>query len=226
MKMRISILVAVAIIVGACGSDPAPTSAFKNSPDAKATEDTKSGGIYKGVIVGSSGFFAVVLQSGLKEIVLTLDGEKRTLTTTALDSWTSGEPIKNVVFTSGDWSATFSVGGAGIVPSVTLSLAGHTGAQAVIIKELSTAVVRAYEGTYSGSESGTWNFVLQGPVLSGVSRTTSGSGSSTFYGLVNGNDLTLQTPITGSGTISGDSVNGTWQTDTSTSGTWSGKRVL
>jgi hypothetical protein len=226
MKIRFAILAAVALLGVSCGSDPAPASAFKSSPDAKAEEDSKSGGIYKGVIVGSSGFFAVVLQNGLKEIVLTLDGEKRTLTTSTLDSWTSGEPIKNVVFTSDDWSATFSVGGAGIVPSITLSLAGHPNAQAVIIKELSTAVVRAYEGIYSGSESGTWNFVLQGPVLSGVSRTTSGSGSSTFYGLVNGNDLTLQTPVTGSGTISGDSVNGTWQTDTSASGTWSGKRVL
>lgn len=226
MKIGTAILVAVAIVGVSCGSDPAPTSAFKNSPDAKASEDTKSGGIYKGVIVGSSGFFSVVLQNGLKQIVLTLDGEKRTLTTTALDTWTSGEPIKNVVFAADDWSVTFSVGGAGNVPSIALDLAGHPGAQAVIFKELSTAVIRAYEGTYSGSESGTWNFVLQGPVLSGVSRTTSGSGSSTFDGLVYGNALVLNAPITGSGTISGDSVNGTWQTDMSTSGTWSGKRVL
>lgn len=185
-----------------------------------------SGGIYKGVIAGSSGFVAVVLQSGLKEIWLTLDNEKRTLTTSGLDSWVSGEPIKNVVFASGDWSAAFSVGAAGNVPTITLSLAVHPGAQALILKELSTDVVRVYEGTYSGSESGTWNFVLQGPVLSGVSRTTDGSGSSLLYGFVNETSITLQPPIMGSGTISVDNVSGTWQNDASASGTWTGKRVM
>ena len=155
-----------------------------------------------------------------------LDNEKRTLTPSGLDSWVSGQPIKNAVFASGDWSVSFSVGAAGNVPSVQLTLAGHPGAQAVIQKELSTDVVRVYEGTYSGAESGTWNFVLQGPVLSGVSRNTSGSVSSTFFGSLSGNNISLEPPITGSGTISVDNVSGTWQTDTSVSGTWTGKRVM
>lgn len=227
MRLLRTILLLLATAAFSCKSDPTvPTSAFKNSADAKAEENTKSGGIYKGVIAGSSGFVAVVLQSGLKEIRLTLDNEKRTLTSTGLDSWVSGDPIKNVVFTSGDWSATFSVGAAGNVPTITLSLTGHPGAQALIVKELSTHVVRVYEGIYSGAESGTWNFVLQGPVLSGVSRTTDGSNTSLLYGFVNENSITLQPPITGSGTISVDDVSGTWETDTSASGTWTGKRVM
>jgi hypothetical protein len=227
MRLLRTIFLFIAATAISCSSDPsAPTSAFKNSADAKAEENTKSGGIYKGVIAGSSGFVVVVLQSGLKEIRLTLNNEKRTFTSTDLDGWVSGEPIKNAVFIAGDWSVTFSVGAAGNVPSLTLSIPGHPGAQAVIVKELSTDVVRAYEGTYSGTESGTWNFVLQGPVLIGVSRTTDGSGSTLLYGFVNENSITLQPPVTGSGTISIDNVSGTWESDTPASGTWTGKRVL
>lgn len=212
--------------ISCCSDTSAPTSPFKNTPDAKASEDSKSGGIYKGVVVGSSGFVAVILQSGLKEIRVTLDNEQRTLTTTGLTAWVTGQTIKNAVFSSGDWSATFSVGGGGQIPQITLDIAGHVGAKAVLVKEVSTDLVRVYEGTYSGSESGTWNFVVQGPALSGVSRTTSGSGTSTFYGLVFGNDISFQSPLMGSGKFSGDTANGTWQTDTSTSGTWTGKRVM
>src|SRR5262245_36400978 len=81
-----------------CSDDsPAPSSAFSNYPEASSTEDAKSGGIYKGVIAGSTGKVVVVLQKGAKEIRLTMDGESRTLTTTMLSTWTSGSLIKNAV---------------------------------------------------------------------------------------------------------------------------------
>ena len=220
------LLVGVLCAVG-CKDDPAPaTSAFTSHPDALAAENLKSGGIYKGVLVGSSGFLVVVLQSGKKEIRVTVDGESRTLATDGLTSWVSGTLIKPTVFTSGDWSVSFSVGPEGQSPSISLNIAGHAGAEAVILKELSTDQVRIYEGSYSGSETGTWNFVVQGPVLSGVSRNTSDSSTTTFYGLVSEGKITLEPPITGSGTFSVDDVSGTWQTDTSVSGTWTGKRVM
>lgn len=210
-----------------CSSDSTePASSFSGSPDAKASEDARSGGIYKGVIAGSSGHFAVVLQSGLTHIKITLDGESRTLTTTGLASWTTGEPIKNVVFSSGDWQATFSVGAAGNVPSISFSIPGHSDPKVALLKEYSTGQVRLYEGTYTGSSSGTWNFLTQGSALVGVSRSQDGASSLTFYGLVNQNDIILDV-VEGTGTFNGDSVSGTWSdAGAGASGTWTGKRVM
>lgn len=228
--MRIHLLMtlaAFAISALSCSSeDTVPASSFSSSPDAAAAEDSKSGGVYKGVIVGSSGAFAVVLQNGIKRIRVTLDGETRDLTTTSLDSWVSGDPLKTVLFASGDWQAMFSVGAAGNVPSISFAIPGHANPQVAIFKEVSTAQVRTFEGSYSGTSSGTWNFITQGPALTGVSRSTDGGTTLTFYGLVNGNSINLDI-VNGTGTISGDNVSGTW-TDAGGggSGTWTGKRSM
>ncbi|MBL7851647.1 MAG: hypothetical protein JNN04_12150 [Cyclobacteriaceae bacterium] len=228
--MRASYLVLAILSLtlwASCSSDStSPASSFSGSPDAKASEDAKSGGIYKGVIAGSSGYFAVVLQSGLTHIKVTMDGESRTLTTTGLASWVSGEPIKNVVFASGDWQATFSVGAAGNTPSISFSIPGHTDPRVALLKEYSNGQVRLYEGSYTGTSSGTWNFLTQGPALTGVSRSQDGNSSLTFYGFVNENSLTLDV-VEGTGTFSGDNVSGTWSLSGSAdSGTWTGKRVM
>lgn len=226
-KMMFWILTVLSCTVCSCSSDSTePASAFSGGPDASASENAKSGGVYKGVIVGSSGTFAVVLQNGIKRIRVTMDGETRDLTTTALDSWVSGDPLKNVLFEANDWQATFSVGATGNVPSVNFTIPGHTDLQVVLFKELSTAQVRAFEGTYSGTSSGTWNFIVQGPALTGVSRSADGGSSLSFYGLVNGTSITLN-GVSGSGSISGDNVSGSWSDSGSGgSGAWTGKRSM
>ena len=71
--------------------------------------------MYKGAIIGSSGTIKIVLQNGKKEIVLKIDGVTKTLTTTALEGWTSGQEISGATFTSGDW--TVSAWGRSAVPS-------------------------------------------------------------------------------------------------------------
>ncbi len=225
--MRKFLLITLATFVLSCSSDNTqPASSFSGSPDAVAAEDAKSGGIYKGVIVGSSGAFAVVLQNGIKRIRVSLDGETRDLTTASLDSWVSGEPLKNVLFESGDWQAMFSVGATGNVPSISFTIPGHANAEVAIFKEVSTAQVRTFEGSYTGSSSGTWNFIIQGPTLTGVSRSVDGGTTLIFYGLVNGNSISLDV-VNGTGTFSGDNVSGTWtEAGGGGSGTWTGKRSM
>lgn len=230
-SIKISKLGPILILVAAlsaCSSDSAvePVSQYTSSPEAAAGEDTKSGGVYKGVIAGSTGIVKVVLQKGVIEMKITLDGVSKTLTTTALASWTSGEPIKNVLFTIDDWQATFSVAINGANPGVSLTIPGHANAEVVLLKETSKAIVRLFEGAYTGTESGTWNFVVKGAELGGVSKSVDGLNTLLFFGLVNGNVITLDT-IKGSGTISGDNVSGTWEVPGSTSkGAWTGKRVM
>lgn len=215
-------------IASACSSNsvPAPTSSLTTNPEADLAENDKSGGIYKGTIVGSSGVFVVRLQKGVKEIAITLDGVTKKLVPTGLTTWTTGDPIKNAVFALDGWEAVFSVGATGLLPQLTVNIPGHTNAQVVVLKELSTSIIRVYEGTYTGTSAGTWNFVIQGPALIGVSRSTDGSTVQSFEGLVDGTTVTF-TSISGTGSLSGDNASGTWATTSPTaSGSWTGKRIL
>jgi len=215
-------------IGSSCGSDstPAPSSNLPTKPEALAAENNKSGGIYKGAIIGSSGVFVVRLQNSVKSIAITVDGTSKTLTTTSLDSWTSGDLIKNVVFSADGWEATFSVGTTGANPTLVLNIPGHANAVTVIFKELSTSIVRVYEGTYTGTSSGTWNFAIQGPALIGVYLSGDNQTTGTIYGIVDSSTISLDSPP-GTGTLSGDNSSGTWQTTSPTgSGTWTGTRIL
>ena len=225
--VRTILVMILAAAASSCSKDTvAPVSTLPTSPEAQSADDSKSGGVYKGTIVGSSGVLKIVLQKGVKEIQMTISGVSKTLTTTSLDTWTSGEIIRNALFTKDDWQVMFNVGAAGIGASVTMTIPGHASAEAILTKETSKAIVRVFEGTYTGSESGSWNFVIQGGALSGISRSTGGLTTTSFVGLVNGTVITLDS-IQGSGTISGDNASGTWVgSSPDINGTWTGKRIL
>lgn len=210
-----------------CKKDDAePVSLLPTAPEAQSIHDAKSGGVYKGVIVGSSGVIKVILQKGVVEIHMTLDNVSKTLTTTDLDGWTSGEIIRNARFTADDWEILFSVGAEGTGSGANLNIPGHPDAEVIMLKETSKKIVRAFEGTYAGTESGNWNFIIQDAVLAGISRSADGLTMLAFSGLVNESSITLDT-LEGTGTISGDNVTGTWTGSVSGSGgTWTGKRIL
>ena len=83
----------------------------------------------------------------------------------------------------------------------------------------------AYCGTFSGSDSGTWNFMIEGNSLYGSHTGSSGGGVLT--GIVSGNIITLYEDgaQVGAGTRSGDNVSGTWHSASGPdAGTWTGSR--
>ena len=175
-------------------------------PAAQAVNDNKSGGIYKGTIVGSTGSFAIVLQDGQNKITLTLDGSNYTLTTQS--TITSGTAISGANFTGSGMSMTFSVDANGNNPVITsLSIPNHPNAVATVLKETSTTSVMVFEGRYtktSGSSndhcSGTINFVVNGSSFIAsykediISNSTS---AGTFSGTYSGNQInkTLGTTV-------------------------------
>ncbi len=230
---RILYMIAAAMLLlspMSCKKDdatPAPT--FSNTPEALAEHDNKSGGIYKGTFANSSksGQIKINLQGGKKEIVIKFGSETRTLTTTALGSWTSGQIITGAAFTNGNWTITINIPADGSSVDVTPDLAGESIDGGYAAKELSTAVVKVYEGTYAGDDSGKWNFTLQGGLINGV--YAGGSGSDNFSGAVVGTAITIVTTgsVSASGTMSadGNGASGTW-TGSSSSGTWTGSRTL
>ncbi len=82
----------------------------------------------------------------------------------------------------------------------------------------------AYCGTYSGDDSGTWNFVIEGNALYGSHTSPDGDGE-ILTGTITGNVITLfqDGDQVGTGIRDGDNVSGTWN-DGQNSGTWTGSR--
>jgi hypothetical protein len=209
--------------------DPAPSATLPETPEALAEHNDKSGGIYKGAFANAtnSGMLKVVLQGGTKNVVITLNGTTRTLTTTGLDTWTSGDEIVAAVFTSGDWTVTVGIAADGSSFDMSGNLAGQTSFDGTVLKESSTLLVRVYEGTYAGDASGKWNFATQGTYLSGV--YSGDAGSDNFVGSIVGTTISVASSgsVTAVGTTTNEAKNasGTW-TGSSTSGTWTGVRKI
>src|SRR5262245_7096733 len=141
MKKVLHTLLAGLFLLGpmSCSKDEAAAPALASAPEATAEHDTKSGGVYKGAIVGSSGTIKIVPQGGKKEIILKLDGVTKTLTTTALESWTSGQEIVSATFSSGDWSIILSLNTTGTDGSIYFTIPGHSDITLALFKETSTS---------------------------------------------------------------------------------------
>jgi hypothetical protein len=231
MKKVFLLLLAASLLVGPVSckkDDPAPTSAFPTVPEAKSEHDNKSGGIYKGTFATATttGTIKVVLQDGKTEIVVSYNGTTKTLTTTGLSGWVSGQAISNVLFTNGDWEVVFTVSANASSVDFLMQLAGESNFISVLNKEYSSALVKVYEGTFAGDDTGKWNFTLQGSDIIGV--YASAGGSATFIGSVAGSTIAITAlDVTATGTFveEGASCSGTWDGG-STAGTWTGKRSL
>lgn len=199
-----------------------------STPEAKSDYDASSAGVYKGVLVGSSGTIALYLYNSGTEVkaLVSFDGQNATLTSQSLSSWTPGQPISNAIFTGTingqSITAVFSVAANGQNPQVQVNIPGHT-VHVALYKETSTALVKNYEGTYIGDDNGTFNMTLHGTEYSIVIT----SGGIMVDDLVNGAiDHLTNDKVEVKGAFSGDDVSGTWKDDDGKQGTWSGKRTL
>ena len=211
-----------------CSSDSdssGPT--FSNTPQAKSQFDNKNYGIYKGVFVGSSGHVLINIKNeGLVSATLNIDGTVYNFTTT--ESVSEGIAISGLTFTSGGFLFDFNVNADGSDPWISnINILGHPNADMDILKELSTALVMCYQGTYAGDDSGVFNMITQSGEVYGLAMSGGDSESTYLEGLISGSAITGE--FWGgsfSGTINGNSVSGNWQNTSLESGTWSGVRTL
>jgi hypothetical protein len=200
------------------------------SPEAKAQYNDNSGGVYKGVLVGSTGTIALYLHNTGTEVqaLISFDGKNATLTTTSLNNWSPGQAINNALFTGTiegqTVQALFSVDANGQNPMVSVSIPGHT-VNVAIYKETSTNMIRNFEGTYTGGDQGIFNMVIVGNQYSIVSD---GGGDPFESTLVNGKIDLVHDGVEIKGEFSGtDHVEGTWKDNNNAKeGTWSGNRTL
>lgn len=212
----------------ACSEDEA---AYKcktcvETPDAIAANDNSGKGIYKGLVVGSSGTVKINISNDGSAITATLifDGQTFNLTTTATYSdGFEGE------FSSGNVSFGFWVNNDGSGFGIyDLVIPGHDGATVQLFKEKSTSLVRVYEGTFRGDANGVFNLVTRDDEWLVVAREDDDEDSSGFFGTLDGGEMTCMQcgEVDIIGKISDDTASGSWEGSEGEKGTWSGKRTL
>lgn len=172
-------------------------STLATTPTAIAANDNSSAGVYKGIVVGSSGYFQLKLKNGNDSVncKLVFDNYTVNLTTISLSNWTAGQAIQNAIFTGvlngATISINFSCDANGLNPVAIITIPGHT-THVVIVKEKSNMLVKCYLGTYSNQyETGIWNFVTYGETIQGCHQSSSGNNFSAFTGKISNSKLTL-----------------------------------
>ncbi|HYD19965.1 MAG TPA: hypothetical protein VEB40_00715 [Flavipsychrobacter sp.] len=239
MKKSLLLFLSVCTLMVSCKKDdpndntPPPPEPYKcttciTTPEAKAAYDDNSGGVYKGVLVGSTGTIALYLYNTGTEVkaLVAFDGQNAELSTTSLSGWTPGQAISNALFTgtiNGQAvTATFSVDANGQNPMVSVNIPGHT-VNVAIYKETSATLIRNFEGTYAGDDNGVFNMVMSGDDFTIVT-----DGGTPFGGtLVNGKIDLSNNGVEVKGEFQGtDHVEGTWKDSQNKTGTWTGNRTL
>lgn len=204
------------------------------TPEAKSANDNSSKGIYKGVIIGSSGtikFDIANTSSNSITATMVIDGTTVTLTTTT--AWNAGQlyvaPFKGTL-NGQEVTITFSVGASGSGATITsATIPGHANAIFSIAKETSTALVRCFEGTYETSDNkkGTFNIIVS-TLLKGWTGKAREDGSGVAKDI--SGTFVNNTLIDASGAtiapLNGDEFSGTFKDESNTTITVKGKRTL
>ena len=198
------------------------------TPTAKAQYDNSNFGIYKGVFVGSSGIIILdISNSGTTTATLIVNGVTYNFTTTQTVQQGQATTLN---FVSGANSFTFTVAANGANPTITnLIINGHPNAAILVVKETSTALVKCFEGNYTGGDAGVFNAVIYNNLIKGLAKSNTNV-TYVVSGTVTNNQINATGTVTSGatfiGTLSGNNTTGTWtNTPAALNGTWSGVRT-
>lgn len=140
-----------------------------STPVAVAANNTVNKGIYKGVLIGSSGTLIFDIQNTKHTITgtMVIDGIVVALTCDADDPDVNSnfEGIFRGALNGNPVAIVFRVGKDGTNPTiVSANIPGHPGAVLIVAKETSDTLLECYEGAYTitgdWTEKGTYNFLV------------------------------------------------------------------
>ncbi|MBO9633224.1 MAG: hypothetical protein J7578_08910 [Chitinophagaceae bacterium] len=196
---------------------------------ARAEHNTSNYGLYKGVFVGSTGIILISLRNENDNILATIRIDGRLYQFTTIGTLEANKPTE-LLFKSGNSYFTFSVDADGGNAAISgIHMEGHPDAGIILFKERSDALVRCYEGSFTGSQEGTWNLIVKGVQLQGLVRN--GNTTTLATGLVNP-DQSIFGEVSSGATFDGkivrDKVFGTWKNETGNiveNGNWEGVRT-
>ena len=224
-KLTALLIIAFVNILFAChksGTTPVPPgNGSSTTLGTKAQYNNSSAGVYKGIVIGSTGTITFTINNGDNVVkgFLNIDNQKDTLSTTT--TIISGQPLINVVFTGRLSSMTLNANADGSHANLTaIHITGHSNPTIFIIHENSTKQVYCYEGTFSGNSAGILNCARvgqnNGDTAYVLTRITGDTSLSNGFGQVTNNstainlyrDLAVTFAIQGS--FSGNNFSGTW----------------
>lgn len=226
------------VLISCSKDDSAPDSSYtcltcKTTPDALVANDASVKGVYKGIVVGSTGTISINIQNGSSAITATmiLDGVSVALTSNVavVDGQSYVAPFTGT-FNGSAISMTFSVGSGGTSPTIiSSSIPGHPNTVFVLSKETSTSLIEAFQGTYTyDGQTGVFNIVIARSVSKWgyaekndqTGATSSGSGTMNSDGqLIDSNNKTVAT-------IKGDLIHGSSTNSSGKTVVIDGKRSL
>ena len=198
-------------------ADSYKCAACKTIPDALAANNGSSKGVYKGIVIGSTGTILFDIMNGGTAITATMVLDGTTVNLTSAVSWVSGvayvAPFTGT-FNGAPVAIIFKVDANGGNPIVTSSdIPGHATAQFNLVKESSTALIECFEGSYDNNkpETGTFNLLLSRSLgmFGGSSRKTGGASNGDFEGTLSGGVLTMDGKVIGN--LSEDEISGTFK---------------
>lgn len=190
----------------------------KTTPDALAANDGSSKGVYKGILIGSTGTIQFNILNGSSTItaIMVLDGV--TVNLTSAITWVAGvsyvAPFTGTLNGSAI-TVSFKVDANGGNPLVTaVNIPGHPSAQFNLSKETSSALLECFEGTYSTTkpETGTFNLIISRSLgkMGGSSRKDGGTSNGDFDGTITADGKLMQDGTDYIGTLNGDAITGSF----------------
>lgn len=171
-RFTILFSIALTIYLISCSKNNTPENKGNNNNTALPTKaetkpqyDNTNFGVYKGVIIGSTGIilFYINNEDNVVKCYLTIDNQKDTLTTAA--KITLGQPIVNALFTGRISSVTLNADANGNNAALSnIKISGHNNVGSYIIHENSTSQVTCFEGKIEGDLQGTLNMIRFGNI--------------------------------------------------------------
>jgi len=235
-----ALLTGMSVVFFSCSKDDTKTTtpayvcaSCHDTPDALAVYDANVRGIYKGIVVGSTGSISIDIQNGSSTITATmvLDGTSIALTSMVgtVDGQSYVAPFTGT-YNGSPISITFSVGLGGTAPTVVTSdIPGHPNAAFQIYKETSTSLIEAFQGTYSKpGQSGVFNVILSRALAKwgGVAKENGGTENNEVSGTINASNQLIEENGTNMATISGDVLTGSFSDGNGATVTIQGTRTL
>lgn len=205
-----------------------------STPEAKPEYDQSSKGIYKGILIGSSGTIKFNVANNNTDITATLTIDETTILLTSSITWEDGQPY--VAPFIGDFNGqtatvNFYVEADGDNAQILSSnIPGHPNAVFVLVKETSNALIEGYEGTYtkSNSVSGTFNVLVSKTLgkWGGIAREDGSSEVDDIHGSISQSGVIYDDNGRQIGTLSGETISGSFSESNGTTVTISAYRTL
>jgi hypothetical protein len=206
----------------------------KTTPDGIAANDASSKGVYKGVVIGSTGTIMFNILNGGTTITATMVLDGATINLTSAVTWVAGvsyvAPFTGT-FSGGTITINFSVSASGGTPIITTSsIPGHPNSSFTVIKETSTSLIECYEGTYHTTlpEDGTFNLLLSRSLKAwrADARKAGTTGTNSEDGTITSDNKLVESGGKIVGTLSGDAISGDSQDNNGKTVSISAKRTF